>query len=161
MSPVTHSPPWQRRGAVTTTSPHSILLPSLLHHPISTLVSVVTGNSHNGTWKGNKKKSSCWASKVKPRDSFLFLFDFTHYKTSSCSLTNDAIVKLYNISYLGCSCHDTLCSYRAPAKCHWTMTLHSIWHFIIKMHEYGSLWALRYWRVSAWTDGLNLFPISM
>lgn len=39
---------WQRRGAVTT-SPHSILLPSLLHHPISTLVSVVTGNSHNGT----------------------------------------------------------------------------------------------------------------
>lgn len=73
MSPVTYSPPRQRQEAVTT--PY-ILLPSPLHLPISTHVSVVMGNSDKRTLLGKKKiirKSSAQALKVKPHH-FILLF---------------------------------------------------------------------------------------
>lgn len=70
--------------------PPSILLTSPLHHPISTHVSVVTGNSGKRTLMGKKKKKvhSAWASKVKLHHFILLFSPFMHYQTPSYSWTN-------------------------------------------------------------------------
>lgn len=71
-SPI-HRPDWDRK-----LSSPSIILPSSLHSPISTYVSVVMGNSDKRTLLGKKKqktekKSSSWAFKVKLHQ-FILLF---------------------------------------------------------------------------------------
>ena len=60
--------------------PPFILLPSPLHPPISTHVSVVMGNSDKRTLMG-KKICSAWASKVKPHHFILLFPPFMHCQT--------------------------------------------------------------------------------